>query len=135
MTYIIVMSHGNLAAELLNSAKMIAGELKSFQAVGMTAADGLEGTQRKLTQALKNVPQGANVLILADLFGGTPCNVAMLTAAQSHDRIKVISGVNLGMVLECAMNSDRNGLVDHLLTVGQQGIRLAETQALTDDGE
>lgn len=135
MTHIIVMSHGNLAVELLNSAKMIAGELKNFQAVGMTAADGLQGTQRKLTQALENVPQGANVLILADLFGGTPCNVAMLTAAQSHDRIKVISGVNLGMVLECVMNSDRKDLVDHLLTMGKQGIKLAEAPTLTDDDE
>lgn len=135
MTHIIVMSHGNLAAELLNSAKMIVGELKNFQAVGMTAADGLEGTQRKLTQALENVPQGANVLILADLFGGTPCNVAMLAAAQSHDKIKVVSGVNFGMVLECVMNSDRKDLVDYLLTTGQQGIRIAETAALSDDDE
>lgn len=135
MTSIIVMSHGGLAAELLKSAKMIVGELRNFQAVGMTAADGLNGTQRKLTQALENVPQDDDVLILADLFGGTPCNVAMLPAAQSHDKIKVISGVNLGMILECAMNSDRDDLVDHLLTTGRQGIRIAETQTLADDDE
>lgn len=130
MAYIIIMSHGNLASQFLKSAEMIAGKLTNFQAVDMKLDDGIDGTRLKLKRALDKVPNHEKVLILTDLFGGTPCNVAIMTAAQNPQIISVVSGVNLGMILECAMDTNRVDLVQYLLTCGKEGVKVAKHDIL-----
>ncbi len=74
---IILMSHGQMAVEILASAQMIVGDLANADVVSMDPEDGLSGTQAKLDMILQangDVP----TLIFTDLKGGTPCNVAMM---------------------------------------------------------
>jgi PTS system mannose-specific IIA component len=115
MIEVIVMTHGRLAEELIETARSILGEKPGVHAIGLALEDSLEELQARLLEIIDHAP-GADTayLILADIFGGTPSNVA-LGVAQSKP-LQVITGVNLAMVLE-ALN-----LRDHTA----DAVRLAE---------
>ena len=100
---LILMSHGNLAREVYESAKFITGDMEGVSVVCMSMDDGLEGTRAKLGKALEGPP--ASAIIIADIPGGTPCNAAVEKLIQ-NDNIRVLSGLNLGMVIEYALSSD-----------------------------
>lgn len=104
---LIVMSHGNMAREALESAKFITGEIENAVAISMEMEDGLNGTRVKLETALKAVPEGAKVLIVTDIPGGTPCNAAVETLFSGNET-RVIAGLNLGMLIEYALSSDED---------------------------
>ena len=104
MNSIILMSHGEMAKETLNSAKMILGDQINYPVVSMEPNDGIEGTMSKLEAILETIPQQPHIVILADLLGGTPANVAMMKASVDS-RIEVLTGMNLGTVLESFFNS------------------------------
>lgn len=89
-----------MAEEVLNSAKMIIGDSIDYPTVNMKQDDGIEGTIEKL-KALEVYKESSEIIIMADLLGGTPCNAALLVA-NNDSRIKIISGLNLGMVIESA---------------------------------
>ena len=121
---LILMSHGRMAEETLASTQMIVGELADAAIVSMTAEDGLSGTQAKLAAILKeagNVP----TLVLADLKGGTPCNVAM------------IAGLNLAMAIEAAVSPVENvdELAAYLTQIGQSAVTTIDLPELTDEEE
>lgn len=94
---VLVLTHGPLARELLASARAIAGELEHFDALALGWSDGIEETRQKLGEALRRLDRGAGVLVLTDIFGGTPSNVAM--ALREPGRVEVVSGVNLPMLV------------------------------------
>lgn len=130
---IIVMSHGKMAAETVESAKMIVGELIDIAVVSMEAEDGLTGTQAKLDVILKmygDVP----TLIIADLKGGTPCNVATMALGE-YTQLRVLSGLNLAMLIEASVSpiDDIDELVNYLQMIGQQAITTIELPSVTVD--
>lgn len=106
MVGVLILTHGGLAPELLEAARVISGDLGSFEALPLDWSDGLEEARRKVDEAIKNFDPDSGVLILTDILGGTPFNVAM----DFHDpgRVEVISGVNLPMVvrLGCLVTND-----------------------------
>ena len=124
MIGVVVASHGGLCRELLITAEMILGPAAQTAAAPLAAGVSLQDFAAQLRQAVAAVQQEAGVLLLADLAGGTPCNVAAVLAAQSEE-IKVVTGVNLPMLLEVL--SRREGLSLEELTelavaAGQGGI-------------
>lgn len=123
---LILMSHGNMAAETLQSAKMIVGDLIAAQVVSMTETDGMSGTIEKLTQLL-NFLGDIPVLILADLKGGTPCNVAMMQMNE-RSNLRVLSGLNLAMVIEAAVSpiEELDELTDYLCDIGKSAVEKIE---------
>lgn len=128
---IIVMSHGKMAAETVESAKMIVGELIDIAVVSMEAEDGLTGTQAKLDEILKrygDVP----TLIIADLKGGTPCNVATMALGE-YTQLRVLSGLNLAMLIEASVSpiEDIDELVNYLQMIGQQAVTMVELPSVT----
>ena len=130
---IIVMSHGKMAAETVESAKMIVGELIDIAVVSMEAEDGLTGTQAKLDVILKmygDVP----TLIIADLKGGTPCNVATMALGE-YTQLRVLSGLNLAMLIEASVSpiDDIDELVNYLQMIGQQAITTIGLPSVTVD--
>ena len=104
---LILVSHGNLGEQILESAKFIVGEIEGAHIVSMTMEDGLEGTKDKLGKILSSLPAGTESLILADIPGGTPCNAAIEKLFQA-DNIRLVTGLNLGMLLEYALSSDED---------------------------
>jgi PTS system mannose-specific IIA component len=93
----LILTHGGLARELLAAAQRISGELPGFAALSLDWDDSPEAGREKVEAALISLDQGEGVLILTDMFGGTPCNIA--AAFMNYGRVEVLTGVNLPMVL------------------------------------
>jgi PTS system mannose-specific IIA component len=111
---IVVVTHGQLASELLNAAEMIVGDLPRFTAVSIGWHDDTADAREEIATAIGRVQQGQGVLIVTDMFGGTPSNLAMTFLGQ--DDVEVITGVNLPMLIKLA------GLTEgaSLLTVARE---------------
>jgi PTS system mannose-specific IIA component len=103
---VVVVTHGQLATELVNSAEMIVGDLPQFTAVSIGWHDDVDQAREEIGRAIQRVRAvaagdggDADVLVLADMFGGTPANLAV-TFVDAH--VEVITGVNLPMLLKLA---------------------------------
>lgn len=94
------MSHGRLALELLASAETIVGDIGHITAVSIGWYDEVEKACKEIEQAILRVDQGEGVLILTDMFGGTPTNLSM-TFSNTH-KVEILTGVNLAMVIRVA---------------------------------
>src|SRR5262245_10111703 len=102
---VVVITHGQLAAELVNSAEMIVGDLPHFAAVSIGWHDDVDRAKEDIGAAIARVQASARgdgdpaagVLVLTDMFGGTPANLAV-TFVSPH--VEVITGVNLPMLIK-----------------------------------
>jgi len=103
----LILTHGGLARELLSAAQTISGRLSSFEAVSLDWNDGPDEAKAQVRAAIRRLDQGEGVLILTDMYGGTPCNVAS-TFCQPG-KVEVLTGVNLPMVLRLACQSSEDG--------------------------
>src|ERR687896_2266957 len=88
---VVVVTHGQLATELVNSTEMIVGDLPRFAAVSIGWHEDTHDARGEIEQAIARVEQGQGVLVLTDMFGGTPSNLAMTFLAP--DKVEVITGV------------------------------------------
>jgi PTS system mannose-specific IIA component len=100
MIGVVVVTHGQLANELVNAAEMIVGDLPQFTAVSIGWHDDVNDAREDIAHAIARVGGDAGVLILTDMFGGTPSNLGMTFLEK--DRIEVITGVNLPMLIKLA---------------------------------
>lgn len=105
----LILTHGGLARELLSAARTISGRLSGFEAVSLDWNDGIEEARAQIAAAIGRLDQGQGVLILTDMYGGTPCNVA--TSFFEAGRVEILTGVNLPMVLRLACQSVDDGSV------------------------
>ena len=111
MIGVVVVTHGQLATELVNSAEMIVGDLPHFTAVSIGWHDDVDQAREQIGQAIARVQASAagmpagepapdvGVLVLTDMFGGTPANLAVTFVS---DVVEVITGVNLPMLIKLA---------------------------------
>jgi mannose PTS system EIIA component len=109
MIGVIVVTHGQLATELLNAAETIVGDLPRFAAVSIGWHEDTEDARTDIEQAIARVEQGAGVLMLTDMFGGTASNLAMTFLSQG--KIEVITGVNLPMLIKLANLPEQSDLL------------------------
>ena len=100
MIGVVVVTHGQLATELVNAAEMIVGDLPRFTAVSIGWHDDVNDAREEIAQAIERVDGEAGVLVLTDMFGGTPSNLGMTFLAKN--RVEVITGVNLPMLIKLA---------------------------------
>jgi PTS system mannose-specific IIA component len=100
MIGIIVVTHGQLANELVNAARTIVGDLPQLVAVSIGWHDDPRVARDAIAEAIARVQGPAGVLILTDMFGGTPSNLG-LTFLETN-RVEVITGVNLPMLIKLA---------------------------------
>jgi PTS system mannose-specific IIA component len=110
MIGIVVVTHGQLATELLNAAETIVGELPRFVAVSIGWHEDAGDAREEIAQAIARVQQGDGVLVLTDMFGGTPSNLAM--SFLGSDNVEVVTGVNLPMLIKVAGVRAQASLVD-----------------------
>jgi PTS system mannose-specific IIA component len=122
----VIVTHGHLANELLAAAEMIVGAVSHITAVSIGWHDDVEAARDEIERAMARVSQGRGVLLLTDMFGGTPTNIASMFLAEGE--IEVVTGVNLPMVIKLAAQSDEEALSDVARRVrdqGREGIYLA----------
>ena len=100
MIGVVVVTHGQLATELLNAAEMIVGDLPQFAAVAIGWHEDIETARAGIGRAIEGVQNDSGVLVLTDMFGGTPSNLAMSFLAPN--RVEVLTGVSLPMLIKLA---------------------------------
>ena len=118
MIGVVVVTHGQLATELVNAAEMIVGDLPQFTAVSIGWHDDVNDAREEIAQAIERVRGEEGVLLLTDMFGGTPSNLGM--TFLETDRVEVITGVNLPMLIKLAQPAQRSS---DLLAVAQRDAR------------
>jgi mannose PTS system EIIA component len=116
---VVVVTHGQLATELVNAAEMIVGDLPQFTAVSIGWHDEVNDAREEIAQAIERVAGGNGVLMLTDMFGGTPSNLGMTFLAA--DKLEVITGVNLPMLIKLANLAEQADLLTAAREIREQG--------------
>lgn len=114
----VIVTHGQLATELLAAAEMIVGAVAHIAAISIGWQDDVEAARDEVERAITRVSQGRGVLLLTDMFGGTPTNIAAMFLA---DEIEVVTGVNLPMVIKLATQTGEQPLAEVARLVRDQG--------------
>lgn len=122
----VIVTHGQLASEFLAAAEMIVGPVKHIAAVSIGWHDNVEAARDEIERSIARVSEGCGVLILTDMFGGTPTNITSMFLAEGE--VEVVTGVNLPMVIKLANQTERESLAEVARKVrdqGREGIYLA----------
>ncbi|MCC7123705.1 MAG: PTS sugar transporter subunit IIA [Acidobacteria bacterium] len=120
MIGIVVVTHGQFATELVNAAETIVGDLPQVTAVSIGWHEDVQDARDEIQSAIARVRGGAaGVLILTDMFGGTPCNLAMTFLAR--EQVEVVSGVNLPMLIKAARLTGDGGLAQNARQLAEHG--------------
>ena len=127
MIGVVVVTHCHLSEELIAAARLVVGEdLKQFEAVSIAPTEGSEEIRKKIMAAIRRVDGGQGVLILTDMYGGTPSNISL--SFLEEKKIEVTTGVNLPMLLKLATyetDMDLETLAAFITDYGQRNINLA----------
>ncbi len=127
MVGVVVVTHCRLGEELIAAAQLVVGEeLKNFQSVSIDPKEDTEEIREKIIAAIRKVESGGGVLILTDMYGGTPSNISL--SFLEEKKIEVITGVNLPMLLKLATyqdDMDLESLAAFITDYGQKNINLA----------
>jgi PTS system mannose-specific IIA component len=127
MVGVVIVTHCRLGEELIAAAQLVVGEeLKQFQSVSIGPKEGFEEIREKIIAAIRKVDGGQGVLILTDMYGGTPSNISL--SFLEEKKIEVITGVNLPMLLKLATyqnDMDLEALAVFITDYGQRNINLA----------
>ena len=119
MIGVIIVSHGRLAAELRSAMEHVVGPQTQVATVCISADDDLELRRREISDQMRAVDTGEGVLLLTDMFGGTPSNLAI---SQLNGAVaEVISGVNLPMLVKLAKVREGRSLDDCIACAQQAG--------------
>lgn len=122
----VIVTHGHLAGELLAAAEMIIGPISHITAVSIGWHDDVDVARDEVQRAIARVSQGAGVLLMTDMFGGTPTNIASMFLEDG--KVEVITGINLPMVIKLASHSGQESLNEvarRVCDIGRQGIYVA----------
>jgi PTS system mannose-specific IIA component len=132
---VVVVTHGQLATELVNAAEMIVGDLPHFTAVSIGWHDDVNDAREDIAKAIERVRGEDGVLLLTDMFGGTPSNLGMTFLAK--DRLEVITGVNLPMLIKLAgsrQSTDLTAVAKEMQEHGRNAIWVASDFLRGDKG-
>jgi PTS system mannose-specific IIA component len=127
MIGIIVASHGDLAHELVRTAERVVGDIERCAAVSVDDGSTGEEIQARFAAAVEQVNDGDGILILTDMFGGTPANLGLSLLAEG--KVEVLTGVNLPMLLKLAtsraMGNPLSEMARLIKYYGQKNISVA----------
>jgi PTS system mannose-specific IIA component len=115
----VIVSHGKIANEFLAAAETVVGDLDHLAAVSMDWNDDVEAAKDEIERAIKKVSQGSGVLLLTDMFGGTPTNISAMFMKENE--VEIVTGVNLPMVIKLASQNKEMNLSDLAREVEEQG--------------
>ena len=115
----LVVTHGQLGQELVSAAQAIVGEISYIAAVSIGWNDDVDESKKKIEQAVAEVDQGKGVIILTDMFGGTPSNLSL--PLLKRNEVDIVTGVNLPMVIKVANQPGTGSLSELVTKVKKQG--------------
>ena len=98
MIGVIIIGHSNISKEFLIALEHIVGKQENMIAISILPDDDIKNKRKEIIEAVKNVDKGKGVVILTDMFGGTPSNLAI--SIMEDEKIEVVAGVNLPMLIK-----------------------------------
>jgi PTS system mannose-specific IIA component len=122
----VIVTHGHLASEFIAAAEMIVGPMPHVTPASIDWHDDIDVAHAELERAIARVSQGQGVLLLTDMFGGAPTDIASMFL--DNEQIEVVTGVNLPMILKLADQTDNDSLSEvasRVRDAGKEGIHLA----------
>ncbi|MBL7212988.1 MAG: PTS sugar transporter [Desulfobacteraceae bacterium] len=126
MIGLLIISHCDLGREFLNAAELIVGRLKGADAIAITQTSESKELLKAIDEKIKNLDHGQGVLVLTDMFGGTPSNLSL--SFLKEQTVEVLTGVNLPMVIAVAQDRERltlSELGEKAEQAGRRSIALA----------
>jgi len=137
MLAFVVVSHGDFAKGVVSSSYMIFGPQQKVQTVTFDLDEGPAELTQKLTAAVATFDDNDEVLFLVDLWGGSPFNAASRIVAEHTDRMGLITGLNLPMLIEAYTVRDKpiNEVIAHLEETGKIGIKHLELLKDSEEDE
>ncbi len=123
---VVIVTHYRLGHEFLQALRLIVPEAPEFHAVAIEPNQPIEAMRRAIDDALRAADQGQGVLVLTDMFGGTPSNISL--SFLEDRRVEVVTGVNLPMLIKLATLRDERPLEDlarFIKEYGQRNISVA----------
>ncbi|MCR1897639.1 PTS sugar transporter subunit IIA [Irregularibacter muris] len=124
MTGILVVTHGKFSKEIIESAELIVGKQENITYLTLEHDDSVEELRSKVYESINLLERGDGVLVLADLFGGSPSNV--IASNLKHLNFECITGINLPMLIEALVSRNTcslSELVEKCMTSGNEGIQ------------
>jgi len=112
MIGLLIISHCDLGKEFLNAAELIVGRLEAADSISITQTKESKEILEEISKKIRSLNQGEGVLVLTDMFGGTPSNLSL--SFLNDEKVEVLTGVNLPMVIAVSNDRDR-------LTLGELG--------------
>lgn len=126
MIGLLIVTHCDLGKELLNAAEFIVGKIEAVDTIAITETSGTDLLRKKIEAKVSALDKGDGVLILTDMFGGTPSNLSL--SFLKEEQIEVLTGVNLPMVIAIVQNRPNfkvAALAEKAQEAGKMGISLA----------
>ena len=130
---VVIVTHYRLGEEFLHALRLIVPSAPGFLAVGIEPTQSVEEMRGAIAQALTQAEQGQGVLVLTDMFGGTPSNISLSFLADH--KVEVVTGVNLPMLIKLATLSEDKPLEElasFIKSYGQRNISVA-SEILPDE--
>ena len=119
MIGLVLVTHGKLAEEFRNALEHVVGPQKSFETVSIGPEDDMDQRRMDIVDAVSRADEGEGVIILTDMFGGTPSNLSI--SVMDNGRIEVIAGVNLPMLIKLASVRSENDMERALAELQEAG--------------
>jgi len=104
---------------MISTAEMIVGKINNITSVSIDVTTDVESSRDQIRRAIQTVNNGAGVIILTDMFGGTPSNISLSFLEESH--VEVITGVNLAMLIQLSMSDKEESFQDLVRSLKQRG--------------
>jgi PTS system mannose-specific IIA component len=126
MIGLLIVTHCDLGKELLNAAEFIVGKIEAADTIAITETSGTDLLRKKIEAKVVTLDKGDGVLILTDMFGGTPSNLSLSFLREG--KIEVLTGVNLPMIIAIVQNRANfkvAALAEKAQEAGKMGISLA----------
>jgi len=126
MIGLLIISHCDLGRELLNAAELILGRVEAADTISITETTESEEMLKTISEKIKALDSGQGVLVLTDMFGGTPSNLSL--SFLKEEMVEVLTGINLPMLVAVAQDRDRltlSALGEKAQQAGRRSIALA----------
>ncbi len=119
MIGVLITTHGNLGNELIKAAELIKGPLTGVLHISTDESKGVEDLKKEMGNAIKKLDKGKGVLILTDLFGGTPSNISL--SFLKEGKVEVVTGVNLPMMMKLSDIKAETTLSEYACMIKEYG--------------
>jgi len=119
MIGMVLVTHGRLAAEMVNALEHVVGKQEQIAAVCIAPDDDMEERRREIVEAIARMDSGSGVVLLTDMFGGTPSNLAI--SIMDRAKVEVIAGVNLPMLVKLASVRDKASIEEAVAKAQEAG--------------